>query len=136
MKLKEILNMEHYLEHECYCPGEIYSADGFFFQIFEGECECKELGRIDTDNNYFAKKPCMFVVCQSIDESNQILIIGYENDKILDIVRFDATENNLLLINDVLKNNETNRVFDEYEETRTQEKLEELFNLCDAVMLK
>ena len=29
-KLKDILDMEYYLEHECYCPGEIYSFDGFF----------------------------------------------------------------------------------------------------------
>ena len=29
MKLKDILNMEEYLKNECYCPGEIYSVDGF-----------------------------------------------------------------------------------------------------------
>lgn len=44
-KLKDLYNMEEYLDKECYCPGEIYSFDGFFFQIFKADQDCKYLGQ-------------------------------------------------------------------------------------------
>jgi len=31
MQLKDIANMEEYLENDCYRPGEIYDSTGFFF---------------------------------------------------------------------------------------------------------
>lgn len=135
MKLKEILNMEDYLKNECYCPGEIYSTDGFFFQIFKGDFECKKIGEINKYDNFFSKIPCIIVVSQSLSKSNQILFIMYEKDKIIDIVRFDATDNNLLLVKDVLENNKTDKKYDEYPQTKTQESLEKLFSICDAIML-
>jgi hypothetical protein len=134
MKLKDILNMEDYLKNECYCPGEIYSIDGFFYQIFRANSECKEIGRIDTDNNYLSKIPCIFVISQSTDEINQILLIMHKDNKIADIIRFDATENNIKLIKEVLKDNKTDLKFDEYKENKTKENLEKIFNLADAIM--
>ena len=135
MKLKEILNMEDYLQNECYCPGEIYSIDGFFFQIFKGDFECKKIGEIKTYDNTISKIPCIIVVSQSTSKSNQILFIMYEKDKIVDIVRFDATENNLLLVKDILDNKKTDRKYDEFPETKTQESLEKIFSMCDAIMI-
>ncbi len=135
MKLKEILNMEDYLQNECYCPGEIYSIDGFFFQIFKGDFECKKIGEIKTYDNIISKIPCIIVVSQSASKSNQILFIMYEKDKIVDIVRFDATENNLSLVKDVLDGKKTDRKYDEYPETKTQESLEKIFSMCDAIMI-
>ena len=134
MKLKDILNMEEYLKNECYCPGEIYSVDGFFYQIFKGEYECKEIGRIEKAND-LTKSPCIFVLSQSMQKSNQILIIMHDNIKILDIIRFDATENNIKLIKEVLKNNKSDLKFDEYKETKTKESLEKIINMCDAIMI-
>lgn len=135
MKLKDILNMEDYLKNECYCPGEIYSVDGFFYQIFKAEYECKEIGRIDKNDNYFSKIPCIFVISQSMQESNQILIIMHQYNKIIDIIRFDATENNIKLIKEVIENNSTNLKFNEYEKGKTEKALEEIFKLADAVMI-
>lgn len=135
MKLYDILDMEYYLKNECYCPGEIYSIDGFFYQIFRASSECKEIGRFDNNNNYFSKIPCIFVISQSIDASNQILIIMHKNDKIEDIIRFDATENNIKLIKEVLKNGKTDLKFDEYKDTKTKESLEKIINMCDAIIV-
>lgn len=135
MKLSEILDMEYYLKNECYCPGEIYSIDGFFYQIFRANTKCKEIGRINSNDNYFSKIPCIFVISQSTDKSNQILIIMHKDNKIVDIIRFDATENNIKLIKEVLKNNKTELKFNEYKETKTKESLEKIFNLVDVIMI-
>ena len=43
MKLKDIADMEDYLENRCYCPYEIYDMTGFFFNCFEPEVECELL---------------------------------------------------------------------------------------------
>ncbi len=40
-KLKDIKDMERYLKEDCYCPGEIYGPDGFFFQIFTIDHDCE-----------------------------------------------------------------------------------------------
>lgn len=70
-----------------------------------------------------------------MQKSNQILIIMHDNIKILDIIRFDATENNIKLIKEVLKNNKSDLKFDEYKETKTKESLEKIINMCDAIMI-
>lgn len=59
----------------------------------------------------------------------------YEEDKIKDIIRFDATENNINLIKEVIKNNKTNLKFNEYEEGRTEKSLEKILNIADAIMV-
>lgn len=132
--LKDIYNMEEYLKHECYCPGEIYSVDGFFFQIFKPETECKEIARFENDNNYFAKIPCLIVISRSEQDSNQILFIMHQDKKIVDIIRFDASENNIKLINEVAKTGKTELKLNEYKETKTKESLEKIFDLADAIM--
>ena len=43
MKLKDIADMEDYLENRCYCPHEIYDISGFFFNCFEPDVECELL---------------------------------------------------------------------------------------------
>ena len=49
-QLKDIYDMEYYLEHECYCQGEIYSFDGFFYQIFDKDDKCELIGKRGKDN--------------------------------------------------------------------------------------
>jgi hypothetical protein len=55
MKLKDILDMEEYLKNRCYCPGEIYSADGYnltpFVIAFKDWCDYMK-NKIDKDDNY------------------------------------------------------------------------------------
>lgn len=135
MKLKDIYNMEEYLQYECYCPGEIYSADGFFFQIFKADSKCKEIARFESNDNYFSKIPCVIVISRSEQDSNQILFIMHEDKKIEDVIRFDATENNIKLINEVVKTGKTELKLNEYTETKTKESLEKIFNIADAIMI-
>ncbi len=135
MKLKEILNMEYYLKNECYCPGEIYSADGFFYEIFKGENECIWLGECEIENNFLSKLPFIAVVSESSNKDKQILLVMYECEEIQDILRFDATENNIKLIKEVIKNNTTNLKFSEYEEGKIEKSLKEIFEIADAILI-
>ena len=135
MKLKDILNMEDYLKNECYCPGEIYSIDGFFYQIFRANEECKVIIENKEYNNSLSKIPCLVVISKSTDDIVQLLIVMYEKNKIVDIVRFDATENNIKLIKEILETGKTNLKWNEYPETKTKESLEKIFNIVDAIMV-
>lgn len=96
--------------------GEIYSVDGFFFQIFHADTEYKEIGRCDKFNNFLSKIPFIAITSKSTSDDLQILFIMYEENKIVDIIRFDATDNNIKLIQEVIKNNKTDLKFNKYEE--------------------
>ena len=134
MKLKDILDMEKYLAERCYCPGEIYSDDGFFFQIFEGDSECKIIGeRKDEKLNFIS------VISTPVGENAkpQILAIFRNNEltKIEDIVRYDATENNIKLVKKIVAKKVDKGSFDEYEKGSTAKALKEVFSIADAIMI-
>lgn len=62
MKLKDIANMEEYLENDCYCPGEIYDMSGFFFRVYHAEDECVLITKgISQENN----EDVICVVCDN-----------------------------------------------------------------------
>lgn len=138
MKLKEILNMEHYLAKECYCPGEIYSADGFFYRIFDKEDECTMLGKQEKENK-FTKEGYSFisVVAQHKEESPQVLMILYETgkDKIADIIRFDATENNIKYVKEVIETGTSDLKWDHYNKEEKIKSLKEIMSIADAICI-
>ena len=136
-KLKDIYDMERYLKEDCYCPGEIYSFDGFFFQVFQGEDKCEYIGQRGTDciltiGNY----ELLCVVAQN-ERDTQLLMICIDADtkKIGDIVRVDATENNIKLVKEVIKNNKTDLRWDEYVKGSTEKGLREIMSMADAIMI-
>ena len=135
-QLKDILDMEYYLQNECYCPGEIYSFDGFFYQIFDKEDECEYIGEVGkecvlTNFDY----SLIAVVCQQADKKPKLLMICHKDNKIGDIVRVDATENNIKLIKEIIKNNKSNLKWNEYEEGSTAKALKEVMSIADAIMI-
>ena len=136
-KLKDINDMERYLREDCYCPGEIYSFDGFFFQIFCGEDKCEYIGQRGKDNiltngNY----ELLCVVAQNEKDTQLLMIcIDEETKKIGDIVRVDATENNIKLVKEVIEKNKSDLKFDEYEKGSTAKGLKEIMKYADAIMI-
>ena len=137
MELKDILDMEEYLENRCYCPGEIYSDDGFFCQIFEATSECKVIGeRNDNIYNFIAviSKPKSF---KNEEPEAQILIIFRNKDltMIEDSVRYDATNNNIKLVKEIIEGKKDKGNFDEYEKGANAKSLKEIFNIADAIMI-
>lgn len=141
-KLGDIKDMERYLEEDCYCSGEIYSFDGFFYQIFNVNSECKYIGRrtghnsLTTDN-----ETCLdFVISKSgkpddLTYKPQILMVASKNDKISDIIRVDATDNNIRLVKEIIKSGKSELKFNEYEEGSTQRSIDKIMEMADAIMI-
>ena len=126
MILKDIANMEDFLENDCYCPGEIYDSTGFFFQVFESTESCKLLIK-----GTYKDEDVTAVICR-----NQILCFWIENNtKITNAVRFDATENNVSEIMQVLSGKKTKITIDEFENGKTEADLNKIMSIADSIIV-
>lgn len=126
MQLKDIANMEEYLENDCYCPGEIYDCTGFFFRIFNAEDTCKLLIK-----GSYKGEDVTAVICK-----NQIICFWIENNKkITDAVRYDATENNVAEIMQVLSGKKTKMTVDEFEMGKTEVDLNKIMSIADSIII-
>ena len=130
MKIKDLhKDIERYLKEDCYCPNEIYSFDRFFYEYFYAEDECILLG-----------KRKEFIICleKKKEKNNQVLLfwLNEDEEKIIDAVRFDATENNLKIVKEHLLVDEkiTSYSFDEFKKDSTKNSLKEILSIADAIM--
>lgn len=130
MLLRDIHDdMERYLEYDCYCPGEIYDASGFFFQVFKADEECKELYRgVDFRN---PEETVITVVCR-----NQLINFWVRGDKIIGAERYDATENNIRIMPFAISGTlSTGENLDEFKPGETKKNLDEILGIADAVLI-
>jgi hypothetical protein len=123
MKIKELHpDMDRYLRIDCYCPNEVYSTDGFFYQIVKQDDEAKLLGTYPIG---------IMALWQ-----NQILIIAVKDNQVIDVTRVDATENNLTEVKKAFENNgELEIKIDEFPDNKTAEDLQKIMSIADAVMV-
>ena len=65
------------------------------------------------------------------------MLFFIEDDKCVDSLRYDATENNIKITKDILTNgiNERKFSFDEYEKGSSAKALEEVLSFADAIMI-
>lgn len=124
MKLKDIADMEEYLNNRCYCPYEIYDLSGFFFENFEPDTECELLSLRDED---------AFVVVTNKYGKQEIICIYLTDGRVDDCLRFDNTENNRKQVSDYVSGEIDMMHIDEYPDTKTQESVEELLLGADFV---
>lgn len=124
MQLRDIADMEDYLEDRCYCPHEIYDLSGFFYEIFKPDTECELLSIRDED---------AFVVVTSEYGKQEIILIYLTDGKVDDCVRFDNTENNRKQVSDYVSGKIDLMHIDEYPETNTQGELEKILIGTDFV---
>jgi len=131
MKLKDIADMEEYLENRCYCPYEIYDMTGFFFNCFEPDVECELLAegeRGSIHGTFVMAKPS-----RSNEGSLQIIYIEHKDGHVDSCTRIDATENNKEQILKFLNGEIEQMHFDEYTGTKTEESLKEIFSIADVI---
>ena len=125
MQLKDIANMTYYLENNCYCPGEIYDDTGFFYRIFEAEDACTLLIK-----GAYKGDDVTAVICK-----NQILCFWIDNNTITDAVRYDATENNVSEITQLLAGKKNKITTDEFEPGKTKIDLKNILSIADAILI-
>lgn len=129
MRLRDIPDFEDYLENRCYCPHEIYDDSGFFFNLFYPDQECISLGQYDAYGGTFK-----YVIADNEYGVAQILAIYIEGEKVVDCVRFDATEHNIDQVRKRVKGDIDCIRIDEYLNPSLGRGLDELFNLVDLVI--
>ena len=133
MKLKDIADMEDYLENRCYCPYEIYDISGFFFNYFKPDVECELLIEGKRGSIYGT-----FVIAKPSypnEGSLQIIYIEHKDGYVDSCIRIDATENNKEQILKFLNGEIEKMHIDEYPDTKTEESLKEIFSIADAVCM-
>ena len=129
MRLRDIPDFEDYLENRCYCPHEIYDDSGFFFNLFYPDQECILLGQYDAHGGTFKH-----VIADNEYGVAQILAIYIEGEKVVDCVRFDATEHNIDQVRKRAKGDIDCIMIDEYLNPSLGRGLKELFNFVDLVI--
>lgn len=133
MKLKDIADMKDYLENRCYCPYEIYDMSGFFFNCFEPDVECELLA--EGERSYIHGTFVMAKPSQFNEGSLQIIYIEHKDGYVDSCIRIDATENNKEQILKFLSGEIEKMNIDEYDDTKTEESLKEIFSIADAVCI-
>lgn len=127
-------DMERFLREDCYCPGEIYGVDGFFFQVFTVDDECRLIER---------SKDMTAIVATTVrggeeDPSPQAIMFWHDegDGRIIDAQRVDATENNVGILRAIVRGEEPDgREIDEFEPGDTARQLREVLSMCDMVMV-
>jgi hypothetical protein len=144
MILKEIHDMETYLAERCYCPGEIYSFDGFFYQIFKAEQECelleessKTFKNDQTEQEHTISKLAVAVKPWSKEPDKakiQILYVMVVDGTIHDTLRMDATENNIKGIKGFITEQKKFEP-DEYDPGSTAKSLKQILDLSNGLVI-
>ena len=131
MTLSDIADMDDYLENRCYCPYEIYDMNGFFFQIFKPETECKHLiaGERGAIHGVFV------IAKTNPDALAQIIYIEITGDNVDSCVRFDATANNIDQVLKFMNGKIDKMTLDEFKKGATAKLLEEIFEVADAIIV-
>ena len=94
MKLNEVhKDIERYFAEDCYCPHEVYSVDGFCYQLVFGDAECKVVGNYKTKDG----EDVTFVITASGKEHDYpiLLNIWHTEEKVTSMERYDYSEENL-----------------------------------------
>ena len=131
MKLGDIADMEEYLAHRCYCPGEIYDATGIFFRIFTADTPCRLLcsGTMGSIHGTFVIAKAK----QFLEE--EIIYIEIEDDIIHDCTRFDATENNISQVLQFMDGKLESMTIDEYNPGESRRAIDDILKDADAIMV-
>ena len=136
MKIKELhKDIERYLLNDCYCPHEIYSFDGFGYQLFYEEQECEKLGELHNDKNDLVA--CVAHPFDKQDQKPQVIIFFLDGEKCVDAIRYDATENNISISKEIIINGINGRKFkfDEYEPGAMAKSIKEILDIADAIII-
>lgn len=129
-------DIERYLNEDCYCPGEIYEPNGFFFQVFKPEEEASLLGKAVGKNNLYWHEGYtgLYVLCR--DKLIEFTL-DTASGKVLDSLMMDATENNVQIFKEICMTGHApkNAKLDEFNKNATNKTLKEILSMADAIMV-
>lgn len=132
MKLKDIhADIERYLEEDCYCPNEVYSVDGFFYQIVYADAECELLGKyISKEAKYTFD--VYLVASENSGKEPMLLNIWCNGTRVVSMERYELTENNIKGMKNFWENG-TAFTLSEMQELKKD--VAEIMSISDAIMI-
>ena len=139
MKIKELhKDVERYLLNDCYCAHEVYSFDGFGYQLFYEDQECEKIGERYEDNQGVVA--CIAHPFNEEKNKPQVVLFMIEDDRVVDALRFDATENNIEMTKIFIeKGNEglkaSGMKFNEYNPGETAKSLKQILSLSNGLVI-
>ena len=130
MKLKDVhADVERYLKEDCYCPNEVYSVDGFFYEIVYADAECELLGEYhsrDSENKVY------LVTTENSEKKPILLNIWYNGARVVAMERYELTENNIKGMKNFWI---TGAKFVLSEEQTIQKDISKIISISDAIMI-
>lgn len=88
----DILNAKEYLQHECYCPNEIYDPTGFGFELFYEDEPCTVIAQSD---DYIAVITRCRMNNISPEQSKRIVVFMHDGEDIYDASMVVMSEHNI-----------------------------------------
>lgn len=104
MKLREVHNdVERYLAEDCYCPNEVYSVDGFCYQLVFADADCKVIGTFKNPNG--TDDDITFCITASGKKHDHpiLLNIWHTEEKVESMERYEYSDQNIREITAWLK---------------------------------
>lgn len=139
MKIKELhKDIERYLLNDCYCPHEVYSFDGFCYQLFYEDQECEKIG--DKYEGNCGVVACVAHPFNEVGPHPQVVLFTIRDDKVIDAIRYDATENNIKMTKIFIEKgnkglDECGMKFNEFEPGATAKSLKEILSLSNGLVM-
>ena len=134
MILKDVhKDIERYLEHDCYCPNEVYSVDGFFYQLVFADAECEVI--CTYPNMFKDDEEITFVVTFSGKKHDHpiLLNIWHTSEQVTSMERYDYSEHNLDQILRYFKGEISKVRLSEEEEL--EKSVSDMLKYADAIMI-
>lgn len=95
MKLNEVhKDIERYFAEDCYCANEVYSVDGFCYQLVFGDADCKVVGTYPSKDE--GEKITFVITASGKEHDHPILLnIWHTDEKVTCMERYEYSEENL-----------------------------------------
>lgn len=131
MILKDVhKDVERYLAEDCYCPNEVYSVDGFFYQLVFADAECKVIGTYPSGEGHVT----LVITSSGKKHDHPILLnIWHTSEQVTSMERYEYSEHNL---NEILRyfKGEISKVHLS-EEEELEKSVSDMLKYADAIMI-
>ena len=132
MILKDVhKDIERYLEQDCYCPNEVYSVDGFFYQLVFADAECKVIGTYPNPSG--DGQVTLVITASGKKHDHPILLnIWHTAEQVTSMERYEYSEHNLNQILRYFKGEISKVRLSEEEEL--EKSVSDMLKYADAIM--
>lgn len=131
MILKDVhKDVERYLAEDCYCPNEVYSVDGFFYQLVFADASCVVIGTFLSNGGQVT-----LVITASGEKHDHLILLNiwHTSERVTSMERYEYSEHNLDQILRYFKGEISKVRLSEEEEL--EKSVSDMLKHADAIMI-